>query len=94
MKADVPQAAGVAAGSRRCQCAGGAAAAPEKKTEVAPPNGEKLKGMRKLLLSVWEKVGVIRRTFIIPSKSILITKQRRCVKIHCYGQGCLYGSYH
>lgn len=49
MKADVLQAAGVQPAPAVANVPAAAAVAPEKKTEAAPPNGEKLKGMRKVI---------------------------------------------
>ncbi len=49
MKADVLQAAGVQPASAVVNVPAAAMAAPEKKAEAAPPNGEKLKGMRKVI---------------------------------------------
>lgn len=49
MKADVLQAAGVQPASAVVNVPAAAIAAPAKKAEAAPPNGEKLKGMRKVI---------------------------------------------
>ena len=49
MKADVLQAAGVQPASAVVNVPAAAMAAPEKKAEAAPLNGEKLKGMRKVI---------------------------------------------
>ena len=49
MKADVLQAAGVQPASAVVNVPAAAMAVPEKKAEAAPPNGEKLKGMRKVI---------------------------------------------